>query len=180
MNIAKEKLNEKVNNDKVTFLLRLYFIPNKEGNKKRIPIIIDDGSDDQKTSQEASFSAKKSVPSPSPHVDVDITLTKVIIDHMISNTVHLSQVTPYEFMQKWNSVPQSAGSGPHAALLKQILPQQLPMCKNFSGCSCDVVSSLPHPPSVVKQTGRQHVARHFIGFEGPFSNRRSVIIYKQL
>lgn len=62
----------------------VYFIPNKEGNKKRIPITIDDDSDSQKTSEEASSSDKESVPNASVHVDVDVTLTKVIINHMIS------------------------------------------------------------------------------------------------
>ena len=73
----------------------------------------------------------------------------------------LIQVTPYEFMQKWSSVPKSAGSGLHAALLKQISPKQLPTCKKFYFSVCGlkkiiILISLPPSPSVVKQTGWKH------------------------
>ncbi|XP_065897793.1 sperm-associated antigen 1-like isoform X2 [Dysidea avara] len=78
----------------------------KGGEKKRVPIIIDD----EKTSEKSSTTKDKN-PTTAATSHIDVTL---------------SSATPYEFIQKWNSVPKSAGSALHAALLKQVQPQQLP------------------------------------------------------
>lgn len=66
------------------------FFPNKEANKKRIPIIVDDDDDSngQKASQKTSSSDdKESAPDTSTH-DVDVTLTKVTINHVIPYTTY--------------------------------------------------------------------------------------------
>lgn len=68
------------------------FIPNKEGNKRRIPITVDDNGDDdgsnQKTFQEATSAGRESVSNTSSSVEVDVTLTKAVI--IILSHDHLS------------------------------------------------------------------------------------------
>ena len=68
-------------------LIIVFLFPNKEANKKRIPIIVDDDDDDsngQKASQKTSSSDKESAPPDTLTHDVDVTLTKVTINHVIS------------------------------------------------------------------------------------------------
>ena len=49
-----------------------------------------------------------------------------VVGDMYTCTMCKTQASPYEFVQRWNSIPRTAQSIEYARLLEQIAPETLP------------------------------------------------------